>query len=70
MSYGEPKSKWHKLKYLAPTGMLFLSPWTHRALYENFVLACPGLMSPEAAHGVIWGATAIVWFFTIMWATV
>ena len=68
MSYGDPQPKWHNLKYAVPTAMMFISPWMHRALFANFMAACPDLMSPSAAHDVVWLVTAAVWFITFLWA--
>lgn len=38
-----------KLKILIPTAVLFLSPWTHKLIYNNFLLAWPSL-DTGAAH--------------------
>lgn len=52
-----------KLKYLVPMIIILALPWTHKLVYQNFLMAWPNT-SPGEAHQWAIGITCIVGAFT------
>lgn len=54
-----------KLKYLLPTVALFVSPWMHKAIYNNLLMAWPNVDHDFAhAFGII--GAVVAFFVTIL----
>lgn len=59
--------KLSKLKLLLPTAVLFASPWMHKLVYSNIILAWPSC-DTGWAHFFAIGGAVISFFVTAMWA--